>query len=57
MLEKFLALLSAPPAPVRDPAGLPFARREIAVVALLVAIVFLRALNRAPRPSRSSHSP
>ncbi|MCC7218151.1 MAG: TerB family tellurite resistance protein [Burkholderiales bacterium] len=38
MLEKFLALLSTPPAPVRDPAGPPFARREIAVVALLVEL-------------------
>ena len=38
MLEKFLALLNAPPAPVRDPAGPAFARREIAVVALLVEL-------------------
>ena len=38
MLERLLALLSTPPAPTRDGAGSPFARREIAVVALLVEL-------------------
>ncbi len=38
MLERLLALLDAPPAPVQDPARPPFARREIAVVALLVEL-------------------
>lgn len=38
MFERLLALLNAPPAPTRDRAGSPFARREIAVVALLVEL-------------------
>ena len=38
MFERLLALLNTSPAPTRNRAGSPFARREIAVVALLVEL-------------------
>ncbi len=38
MIDRLLALLGASPAPAGDTVGSPFARREIAVVALLVEL-------------------
>ena len=38
MFDRLLARLNATPLPARDPAGAPFARRDIAVVVLLVEL-------------------